>query len=581
MARFIPDIDAQQIEYDSERLVYEALKGLDAEYTVLHSFPWLRPDRNLKNEPLREGEADFVIIHPRRGLLVIEVKGGSPELRNRVWFRGSNEMRNPFEQARRNMHALLKEVEEKSNNSLKRSAFSYGYAVVFPHCIYEGDLPLDADPRIFLDSSSLSDFPTKIEQSWAAWESEPKPELNYAQFLVLKDFLLPKLRLMKHIGLEISEENKKIIQITTDQQTTLQGLLIKDRVLVEGVAGSGKTLLAIDFAITLCKSGKRVLFLCYNKELSSWLQEQIEQENKRNGRIGNLEISTFHALAIKAASKANVEFEIPSHNSKHFWDNDAPLILEQALEILKANGNDFVFDAVIVDEAQDFAADWWVTVESLTKNGKDGALYVFADPNQSLRGEAALPAINFQTEFYLKTNCRNTRSIAITGSNLSNSEVNIFRGSPVGESPVLLKAASKNSVVGIAQEEIRKLMKFGVKPEQIALIGPNGFEKSPFRNFDGKDKELKFVKSATEWRRGDGILVTTSRSFKGLEADVIIIYDLENYSPLFNKVDLYVAWTRARHRLILIAYDSEIRQIVEKSIKQLEVLPSRLFKVQQ
>lgn len=570
MARFIPDIDAEQIEYDSERLVYEALRGLGSEYTVLHSFPWLRPNRSLKNEPLREGEADFVIIHPRRGLLIIEVKGGSPELKDRTWFRGSNEMKNPFEQARRNMHALLKEVEEKSYGNLKRSAFSYGYAVVFPHCVYEGDLPLDADPRIFLDCNSLADFPAKIEESWTAWESESKPELNYAQFLALKDLLLPKLRLLKHIGLEISEENKKIIQITTDQQATLQGLLRKDRVLVEGVAGSGKTLLAIDFAITLCKSGKKVLFLCYNKDLSSWLQEQVERETKSGTKISDLEISTFHALAIKTASKANVEFEIPPQNSKHFWDNDAPLILEQALEILKSYGNEFVFDAVIVDEAQDFAADWWVTVESLTKNGKDGALYVFADLNQSLRGEASLPPVNFQTEFFLKTNCRNTKSIAVTGANLSSSEVEVFRGSPVGEPPVLLKAGSKNSMVAVALEEIRQLIKLGVKPEQIALIGPNGFEKSPFRNFDSKNKEIKFVKAATEWRKGDGILVTTSRSFKGLEADIVIIYDLGNYSSLFDKVDLYVAWTRARHRLILIAFDSEIRTIVQKSIKQFE-----------
>ncbi len=164
-----------------------------------------------------------MIIHPGRGLLVIEVKGGFPELRDRTWFRGYSEMKNPFEQARRNMHALLKEVEEKSNFSLKRIAFAYGYAVIFPHCVYGGDLPLDTDPRIFLDGNSLPDLPAKIEEAWTAWKSEAKPALNYAQFLTLQRLLLPKLRLMKHIGLEISEENRKIIQITRDQQVTLQG----------------------------------------------------------------------------------------------------------------------------------------------------------------------------------------------------------------------------------------------------------------------------------------------------------------------------------------------------------------------
>ena len=82
MARFIPDVVPEDIVHDSERVVYEALRGLPMDFVVLHSFPWLRPLRDLTDEPLREGEADFVILHPQRGLLVLEVKGGKPELRN-------------------------------------------------------------------------------------------------------------------------------------------------------------------------------------------------------------------------------------------------------------------------------------------------------------------------------------------------------------------------------------------------------------------------------------------------------------------------------------------------------------------
>jgi hypothetical protein len=77
VARFIPDVAAVDIAHDSERVVYEALRELPAGFVVLHSFPWLRPTRDLSGEPLREGEADFVILHPERGLLVLEVKGGS------------------------------------------------------------------------------------------------------------------------------------------------------------------------------------------------------------------------------------------------------------------------------------------------------------------------------------------------------------------------------------------------------------------------------------------------------------------------------------------------------------------------
>jgi superfamily I DNA/RNA helicase len=58
---------------------------------------------------------------------------------------------------------------------------------------------------------------------------------------------------------------------------------------------------------------------------------------------------------------------------------------------------------------------------------------------------------------------------------------------------------------------------------------------------------------AVDWRRGGGVLVTTARSFKGLEAAIVIAYGLAGFGTFFTPTDLYVAWTRARHRLILIA----------------------------
>ena len=112
MARFIPEVSPEDIVHDSERVVYEALRGLPTGFVVLHSFPWLRPTRDLSGEPLREGEADFVILHPERGLLVLEVKGGRPEWVGRVWRRGGKELHDPFDQARRSRYALLDAIEE-------------------------------------------------------------------------------------------------------------------------------------------------------------------------------------------------------------------------------------------------------------------------------------------------------------------------------------------------------------------------------------------------------------------------------------------------------------------------------------
>jgi hypothetical protein len=76
MARMIPDVDPATVEHSSEEPVYRALRDqLPDEYMILHSYPWLRPWRG--EGALAEGEADFVVLHPEKGLLVLEVKGGS------------------------------------------------------------------------------------------------------------------------------------------------------------------------------------------------------------------------------------------------------------------------------------------------------------------------------------------------------------------------------------------------------------------------------------------------------------------------------------------------------------------------
>jgi hypothetical protein len=524
--------------------------------------------RDYVSEPLREGEADFVVLHPERGLLVLEVKGGVPELRQRTWFRGGKEMRDPFEQARRNRYALFDAVEERTSRRVHRGMFTHGDVVVFPHCTYGGPLPLNADPRILLDARTLPDFANRINTCWEAWQRQTT-YLTPTQFRELQESLMPKLRLLRFVGAEIATEGARIVQITRDQHATLQGLLASDRVLVEGTAGSGKTLLALEFAVSLSAAGNKVLLLCYNRHLAAWLHESVRGEARLRNREGFLEIATFHSYAFKIAKRANIEFDVPSGGGDRFWDDEVPLILEQALEVLRDRGKPPLFDAIVVDEAQDFSRDWWVTVESLTRGGRDGRLYVFLDLNQSLRGECLLPPVPLPTKLRLTTNCRNTRAIARSASCLSGSKVTLLPSSPDGEAPSIRRAATPAAEAGLVLDELRRLLRSGITPRQIVLIGPASFDKGALARFEDVEG-VSLVSDADAWRRGEGILVTTSRAFKGLEADVIVLYDLANFGTTFTKTDLYVAWTRARHRLIVVCHGSETRAVVENALAEAE-----------
>lgn len=568
MARFIPDVATKDIVHDSERVVYEALRALPTGFVVLHSFPWLRPARDLAGEPLREGEADFVILHPERGLLVLEVKGGKPELFGRTWSRGGKELRDPFDQARRSRYALLDAIEERTRRRVHRGLFAHGDVVVFPHAKFVGTLPVNGDPRILVDAPEVPALASRIEDAFKAW-ARGETRLAPSQFSELLDALMPKLRLMRCAGAEVSAEHHRIVQITLDQRATLLGLLENDRVLVEGTAGSGKTLLALEFALTLADRGERVLFLCYNRHLCTWLQEQAKHD-PRGQRAGTLlEISTFHKCARSLARRAHVDFEVPSTGEQGFWDDEVPLIMEQSLEVLRARRQAEVFDAVVVDEAQDFAPDWWVTIESLSRAGQVGRLYAFLDMNQSLRGAAKLPPVPLPARFRLTTNCRNTKAIARSGSSLARVDVRLLPGSPAGEAPAVRRAASPAAEAGLVLTEVRQLLQQGIKSQQVALIGPAAHAKGSLARHEEVDG-VPLIDDAVDWRRGAGVLVTTARAFKGLEADVVLAYGLAGFGALFTPTDLYVAWTRARHRLILICQAGEIRAAAEAALAEAE-----------
>jgi hypothetical protein len=564
VALFIPAVRPEDISHDSERLVYEGLQALPQGYVVLHSFPWVRPARDLIHEPLREGEADFVVLHPERGLLILEVKGGVPELRERTWFRGGREMRDPFDQARRNRYALLDAIEARTHRHVSRGLLTHGDVVVFPHCRYEGPLPLNTDERILLDARDIEALAPRIEAAFAAWRRH-ETRLSIRQFSELQDALLPKLRLMRCSSSEVASESRRIVQITLDQHATLAGLLANQRVLVEGTAGSGKTLLALEFALTLTANGQRVLLLCFNRNLAEWLQDQMAGDPRRKAAGGKCEIATFHSFAFALARRAGVEFEVPTEDPQLFWDYEVPLILEQAIEVLATRGAPLSFDAVVVDEAQDFATDWWVTIESLTRNGRDGNLYAFLDLNQSVRGTAVLPSVGFQTRFRLTTNCRNTKSIARSGAALAGVEATLLPGSPEGEEPATRRARSEAADAGIVLAEVRRLLSQGVLAGQIALIGPSAHDKGALQGH-GEVEGIPLITDAAEWRRGGGILVTTARSFKGLEADVVVLYGLACFGPAFTPTDLYVAWTRAKHRLLAVCHGDEVRSAIEVAL---------------
>ena len=181
MARLIPKIDPSLIQNRGERIVAQALvEQLPSNCLIYHSFPWLRPQRHEKNNVpyLQPGEADFVIVHPDLGILILEVKGGGIEydpisgdwIRTDTWSGHQFVIQDPFLQAERNKYALLGRIQE---HELFRGSgapsYTIGHAVVFPDSRYEGQLPAHVQGPILFGADDIKSLNKKVVQAFDAW----------------------------------------------------------------------------------------------------------------------------------------------------------------------------------------------------------------------------------------------------------------------------------------------------------------------------------------------------------------------------------------------------------------------------
>jgi len=571
MARMIPDVDPDSIDHKSERSTYIALRdGLSRKYTVFHSYPWLRLWRGDRDQALAEGEADFVIVHRQHGLLVLEVKGGEIACHGMRWYRETNsgpkEIRNPFEQARRNMHALVDIVRDYSKGLLVTTGYVHGYSVVFPDLDYKARPPAYADKAIIICQRHLFSIGDSVNEAYAKWTAQAKP-MSVPQYELMLKSLMPEFAFIRPIGADVDAASERIVMLTEAQSEAYMSLISDNpRALVEGAAGSGKTELALQRAVALASEGKRTLFVCFNRHLAEWLRTRVENDPTASEiDPRTLVIRNFHSLASELAKKAGIPW-MASHGvtDAKFWNEEVPDILNQAVNVLEGQGVTVRFDAVVVDEAQDFQEFWWFSLAEDLLASDDSPLQVFLDPHQSLWGEVKRPEIGLPSPIVIGTNCRNTKRVAEFAASVIGLEAKTYRFSPDGINAVVVHVASAEDQRRAVQQRVARLLNVSqLRPDQIVLLGPAAKENGSLAGHDAIEG-VPLVTSVSEWSAGRGVLVSTARAFKGLEAAAVVVYDVGSLGPLFTNADLYVACTRATYVLEIIVHDetmvSRLRQ---------------------
>ncbi|MFO7692116.1 MAG: NERD domain-containing protein [Vicinamibacterales bacterium] len=543
----------RDVAREAERRVYEALAGLlGPDYCVFYSVAWLT---RATGPAARDGEADFVIAHSDLGVLVLEVKGGqighdqmTGEWHSTDRHDHRHPIRDPFAQATSSHHAL--EAKLREHPVIRRFYVRIGHGVVFPDSANpHRPLTPNAEPAITIFAEDLDHIDACVRRMFDYWAGRMSRALAPAPGFVqaVTDLLAPRFELPRSLGATIKGDDRELLRLTEDQFRVLDMLSRQRRVAVSGGAGTGKTMLALEKARRLAAEGLEVLLTCYNRPLADYLRQAA-------GPCDRLTIANYHTLCWDMAKAAGHPFPDTSvaDPPPGFFERILPEALLAALDRLPRR-----FDAIVVDEGQDFLDSWWIPL-MLSLSDREGAiLYVFHDDNQKLyRRSNAFPA--GMLEIPLRDNLRNTRRISALTEHFYQGPPMRALG-PEGQDVERIAIQDASQIEREVSRALHHLIKDnGVAPAHIAVLMGSG-RACPLR----KGQRIGAFETTTDQAAEPSkVLLETVRRFKGLERPVIILTGIDDLSVADETALLYCGLSRARVHLVIVATETTLERVV-------------------
>lgn len=577
MAKMIPRLISETAS-SAEKKMYFILEELSDEYTIFHSL-------NLPKHLYKiTGEIDFVIIC-KLGILCLEIKGGSVGRKDGIWeFTDRNGNTNtktegPFEQVQGNMYTLINYLKDKFGAQSNIVKTQFANAVAFTDI---DDFTLDDiefEKQITIDGKRLENNAIEdiIKQIFQYYADKNKEKYQYYRRQLVKNDLAILTRFLREdfgftysLSKEINDIEKQIIQLTEKQKEVFKEMDDNDRIIIKGSGGTGKTLILFEQAVRKAIQGKKVIVFCFNKLLAKQLNIKLKNENEEIQK--NIEIWQIHSYMINQLKNERVNLEI--QNNESFFKDDLP---EKFLQYEHEK-----FDVLIVDEAQDLLNYNYIDVlERMVKGGlKDGIWYMALDPSQNLYNKQFNEVIDYMkleirpTIKTLNENCRNTKQISYQNeifTQIEQAKNEIINGKDV--------CYIKYTDDGTQREQIKKIVKQlkseNIKVNDIVILSKYKFEKGVFKG-ENFLKNICNVKFADEYFDGtkEGITYSTIQGFKGLEAPIVILCDVDDLEDRYHQLLNYVAISRSKELLYILlnekAYEDYNKNVIKTYEKIME-----------
>ncbi|ENA6306054.1 3'-5' exonuclease [Escherichia coli] len=533
---------------------------------------------------------DFVIIDPENGLVFLEVKDWTVHTLHQVNHEQviletngilKSEI-NPLLQVRRyacdTVNALPADSRLRQNDGQYKGRLNlaWAYGVVFTRITRQQLKALagndeNAVERIFPSAQTIC----QDDMTQSVLPDIFRQKIAGMFTMGFRTRVTPQVRdiLRAHLFPEMTVRQHSQIKIMDIQQEILARNIGDGHRVIHGVAGSGKTMILLFRCLYLAETTPgKILVLCYNITLDSYLRECIESR----GLKSRVTVFHFHSWCASMIKRHGIQVTAGG--------KDYPEKCFSALEDAVNSGTitDTGYDAVLVDEGHDFESRWLALIARLFDNASRSLLLMYDDAQSIYRRERALnfslASVGIQAQgrtSVLPVNYRNTKRILHFAYAFSreyfekhqNREIPFVQpqaGGEEGTEPEILRCASESDEAVQVVGWLEKRYTLCGHWSDMAVLCPAEFSVKHLKEvmtqrgipyatcFDSEGKK-KYS------RRKDVVHLLTYQSSKGLEFPYVAVINASFvHSGAADESEvipaLYVAFTRATRELLVTCY---------------------------
>jgi len=552
---------------------------------------------------------DFILLHPHRGILVLEVKDwklstlqqANPETVSLLTPNGIKEEKNPLEQARGYALAICQMLErdpllvQSAGKFQGKLAFPYSYGLVFTHItrkqfnsqeglreVFEPSFVICQDE--FSENVAPEELQQRLENLSAYKFGEP---LTSVQIDRIRWHLFPEVRIGVQLSLFPDEpQDTKLEVVIPDllhvldlHQEQIARSLGEGHRVIHGVAGSGKTLILVYRCLDLAqKLNKPILVLCFNVALAAKLRQVLHEKG-----IGELvTVRHFH----RWCSELLWQYQIPKPSSHQF--QGAAYVEELVQRVMRSVDANKIpagtYGALLIDEGHDFRPEWLKLAVQMV-DPETNSLLLLYDDAQSIYEAKGKQKVSFKhlgiqaqgRTTVLKVNYRNTLEILSVAYEFAQEMLTPTQGqdedTPLlvrpqsagrrGPQPELIELPTFTAEVNYLVKRVQQFSEQGNAWNQMAIVCRFKWMAERIgKSFEAAQIPIEWINQNYDSREfnpaASSIKILTMHSSKGLEFPIVLIPGLgfmptQNISPLEEARVLYVAMTRAIDQLVMTA----------------------------